>query len=158
MNYDALAGELVRLVSRLNRTEAYQRLNEFFKGEMFVLRYLDSGSGSALPGALREAMGVSSARVAAALGALERKGFITRSADATDRRRVIVSITEAGRRQLCARQRVLRVNLEYLLHELGEADAREYIRIVGRIMEISGLSKSERAVKTPYAGRNEEKA
>lgn len=152
MDYGALAEELVRKVSGLNRTEAYRRLSTFLKGEMFVLCYLDVGNGSALPGDLREAMGVSSARVAAALGALERKGLVARSTDQNDRRRVIVSITQAGRAQVHARQQLLRDNMKYMLRELGEADAREYIRIVGRIIAISQCAE-----EAPRAGRNEER-
>jgi DNA-binding MarR family transcriptional regulator len=119
---------------------------------MFVLCYLDVGNGSALPGDLREAMGVSSARVAAALGALERKGLVARSTDQNDRRRVIVSITQAGRAQVHARQQLLRDNMKYMLRSWANG-RKEYIRIVGRIIAniaVRGGSTARRIMRREH--------
>ena len=82
-------------------------------------------------------MNTSTARVAMALKSLETKGFIRRRIDKDDRRKVIVSITEEGRRLVLSERREMRDRMARILRELGEEDTREYIRIIERITEIS---------------------
>ena len=93
-----------------------------------------------IPKEISNAVGVSPARVAAVLGNLENKGLITREIDANDRRKIIVKMTLKG-------QNVLEKNKQEFLHKtatllslLGEYDAKEYVRIMGRLTdEISKL-------------------
>ena len=47
-------------------------------------------------GELSSRLSMATSRVAAVLGSLEKKGLLERENDAVDRRRVLVSLTQAG--------------------------------------------------------------
>ncbi|MCL2085183.1 MAG: MarR family winged helix-turn-helix transcriptional regulator, partial [Oscillospiraceae bacterium] len=82
-------------------------------------------------------MRVSSARVAAALNSLEQKGLITRQINKDDRRKILVGVTEHGKKMAEKhRQDVIGVAAK-LLNLLGEHDAKEYVRITGKLAEIA---------------------
>ena len=66
------------------------------RGEMGVLGCLAQHDREATPSQLMDALGVSSARVANTLKALERKGYVVRQTNPEDGRGVIVRITPAG--------------------------------------------------------------
>lgn len=80
-------------------------------------------------------MGVSSARIAALLKHLEQKGWISRSADEHDERRVNVLLTDAGRELINSRRRDAIERVSAALRELGEEDAREYVRLQQKMLD-----------------------
>lgn len=80
-------------------------------------------------------MGVSSARIAALLKHLEQKGWISRSADEHDERRVNVSLTDAGRELINSRRRDAIERVSAALRELGEEDAHEYVRLQQKMLD-----------------------
>ncbi len=95
----ALVGELGRAL------QAYQRSTQMFDDEvgrvldlnpvdLRCLDWLTEGPMSA--SRLAEATGLSAAATTAMIDRLERKGFVRRSKHETDRRRVIVEMTEVG--------------------------------------------------------------
>ncbi len=86
-------------------------------------------------------MNISSARVAAALNSLEEKELITRRINVDDRRKIIVELTPKGVEYLEERQREHFERIKSILVQLGEKDAKELVRILGRIAEV--LDKRE---------------
>lgn len=80
-------------------------------------------------------MGVSSARIAALLKHLEQKGWISRSADEHDERRVNVLLTDAGRELINSRRREAIERVSAALREIGEEDAREYVRLQQKMLD-----------------------
>ena len=60
--------------------EFFRKLNEADNGIGAVLRTLHQSQGPVTSGAISQAMGVSTARVAALLKKLESRGLVTRSA------------------------------------------------------------------------------
>ena len=80
-------------------------------------------------------MGVSSARIAALLKHLEQKGWISRSADEHDERRVNVLLTDAGRELINSRRRDAIERVSAALRELGEEDAHEYVRLQQKMLD-----------------------
>jgi DNA-binding MarR family transcriptional regulator len=133
---DELALELIENMKELFRAKMHQRVNDAMGGEVFGLQYIAMNGGSVLPGDISTEMNVSSARVAAALNNLESKGLVTRRTDENDRRKVIVEITEAGRNQAEKHWNNIIGGATKLLELLGENDAREYVRITGRLKDI----------------------
>ncbi len=121
----------------LFRTKTQQKLGQFTQGECFVLNHLLFSRQPVSPHALAESLGVSSARIAALLNALEGKGMIVRQSVAGDKRRVLVSITDSGRQKAQNGLDNLRDELGRIFAQLGEADTQEYLRITGRILEIA---------------------
>ena len=136
MELQRLTEELLQTVTSLNRSCIPQSVQEHLKGENFLLSYLNEHGGRSTPGALREVLGVSAPRTAAMLRALEEKGMLRRCADDCDRRRVVVQLTELGRRTAEQMHAALCAHGPHVLKQLGDQDSRELIRLLGRITEI----------------------
>ena len=137
MDTEAMAMKLLRLMEALPRRAPQNWLGDFSRGELFLLNYLYTNGGTAWPTILSDAMQTSTARIAAALNSLERKGWIRREPDHDDHRRKVVHLTEEGSEYIeGCRSKVLR-NVTKLLTELGEDDASEYLRITQRMEIIS---------------------
>ena len=135
MELQQLAEQMLLAVTSLNRSCIPQSVQEPLKGENFLLDYLSAQNGCSTPGTLREVLGVSAPR-AAMLRALEEKGMLYRCADSHDRRRVVVQLTELGRRTAEQMHAALCAHVQHVLKQLGEQDSRELIRLLGRITEI----------------------
>ena len=108
-----------------------------FHGETVILKKLSMTDRCFLPGELSDMMHMSSARVAMTLKNLEHKGLIERNVNKKDRRKVLVTITERGREQVTKIEDEFAARMRQVTDELGEEDSGEYIRIVGRLIEIS---------------------
>ena len=136
MDYSALATELIRKTMRIMHSGTHRQISEFSGGGMCILNHLMALDRPALPGELSTRMGISSARIAAILNNLERKGLISREIDISDRRKILVTITESGRAQVMEKRSRVHANMERILRELGEHDATECLRILDRITDI----------------------
>jgi DNA-binding MarR family transcriptional regulator len=93
---------LGRIVRRLRQAHAS---GEVTLSELSVLSRLDR-EGPATPGALATAERVRPQAMGATLTALEQRGMVGRAPDAGDGRRVLMSVTPAGRRVLVDRRSV----------------------------------------------------
>jgi DNA-binding MarR family transcriptional regulator len=112
-----------------------EQLALFSKGEVFVLKCLAGRENAALPSELSAAVGSSAPRVAAVLGSLEKKGQIIRDIDKTDRRKILVTITEAGRERAARENEAVQKVLRDIFREMGANDTREFIRTLERFLE-----------------------
>lgn len=135
MDFPARAVERLRVISDNYGSGVLERMSRYSSGESFLLRLLSCRDDVLHPSDLQKYMGTSSARVAAILGSLEKKGFITREIDHNDRRRVIVAITEDGRVRASAEMQEMEAGVEEIFRELGEDDTNEFIRLLERILE-----------------------
>lgn len=138
MDYTELAVEFIDNMETLRKARSYKCLNEALRGEEFILHFLYHKGGKAFPGEIRDEMGVSTARVAAALNNLEKKGLIARNVDANDRRKVPVYLTGQGEAIARELQAGLVRGTAEMLSLLGESDAAEYVRITGRLAAVAG--------------------
>ena len=94
MDYFSLAEKMLSVRARLSHLPAGEAVSDACGGEFFALSLLLlHDAARAVPSELRRSMGVSSARIAALLKHLEQKGWISRSADEHDERRVNVLLT-----------------------------------------------------------------
>jgi DNA-binding MarR family transcriptional regulator len=84
---------------------------------------------------MREYLCVSKAAVSQMVGALERKGFVTRETDPGNRRRIIVSLTEQGEEALKAVHQEFDYYVTEIIARFGETDMRQLIRLVGRLAD-----------------------
>ncbi|MCL1977397.1 MAG: MarR family winged helix-turn-helix transcriptional regulator [Candidatus Bathyarchaeota archaeon] len=107
----------------------------------FILFYIELRQ-EVLPKDISNAMGVSTARVAIALNELAEKELITREIDDDDRRRIIVKLTPKGRKVSAEQKQKFIDGMAEFLTKLGEHDAKEYVRIMGRIVEMVRKDKS----------------
>lgn len=129
MDYISIAKELLSIRAKLMQVPANKKMNEFTKGELYVLNYLDKHSGTAYPKDISREMQVSTARIATILGQMERKGWIERTADTEDTRQVIVSLTQQGTDFLRSKEEEIINSVVSMLENLGEDDSRELLRI-----------------------------
>lgn len=137
MDYQDLAMELISQFVALKHARPNRLVKDSMQGEAFLLQHLYSCEHSALPGEISCRMGISSARIAAALSNLEKKGLVTRRIDPEDRRRVLVDLTEEGKAAAEEHRKKLLGSVTRMLSLLGEEDAKEYVRLTGKIAELS---------------------
>lgn len=143
MEYTELAAQFMEQMAVLGPGRPHKRINESMRGEAFVLQYLDTHQGPIPPGEISGAMGISSARMATALNSLERKELVIRKEDPRDRRRILVYMTAKGKALAEERYReVLQLTSE-MLSLLGEEDAKELVRIMGRLVNLLPLPGKE---------------
>ncbi|MCL2503031.1 MAG: MarR family winged helix-turn-helix transcriptional regulator [Coriobacteriia bacterium] len=137
MDYQELASELLNSMYSLRRTGFEKGIAEFLHGEAAALHHIAFCSGEALPSGIRRKLGVSSARTAQVLNNAESKGWITRQIDQRDRRRVLIELTPKGRAIAEKHRREVVGLAAKMLSVLEEHDAREYVRITGKLAEIT---------------------
>lgn len=106
------------------------------KGEFFVLHFLSKRDNYVLPSELSAALESSPARISALLGTLEKKGDIVRDIDTNNRRNILVSITDTGIQRITAAMEKWSNILENVFTEMGEEDAKEYLRLSEKFNDI----------------------
>ena len=143
MDYPALAAQLLGSMQVLRKFRPQKHINEAMHGEAFVLRFIMAQNGDVLPSEICGEMGVSSARVAAALNSLEGKGLIARQMDLSDRRKILVSITREGRALARSQEQAVVEGTAKMLALLGEQDAKEHVRIMGKLAEILSANPTD---------------
>ena len=111
-----------------------QEPQEFTRGEIGILVYLHFKGDSVTSGDLSESLSVSTGRVATALKSLEKKEFIIRRTDPSDKRRVNVLITEAGRKLVLDKHQHGIERMTKALQKLDEEEVIEFVRLVKKIM------------------------
>lgn len=143
MDYKELAFELMQNMHKIRQAGPQKQISESMQGEQFVLQFLAINKRSVLPSEISNKMGISSARVAAALNSLERKGMVTRQIDTSDRRRILVDLTPKGKALAEKHHQEAMEIMAGVLGMLGEQDARECVRITGRIAEFASQNKEK---------------
>lgn len=131
-----LARRLMRQACELGSFKSAHEVSASARGLPAIMRVLMEADGSVSPGELARRTGVTDARIANALRALEHRGFISRCASTKDRRRVEVSLTESGRESIVRHGEEAECFIVDYLGELGLEDARDLVRLVGRILEV----------------------
>lgn len=137
MIYKDLALEFMEVMSQTRRRSVPKQIDDSMRGEHFVLNYISEHEGNVIPSDISNEMGITSARIAAALNSLEKKGLILRRIDPEDRRRILIDMTDAGREQVKKHYQMILDKTINLLRYLGEEDAKNYIRITKKMAEFS---------------------
>ncbi|MFL0252893.1 MarR family winged helix-turn-helix transcriptional regulator [Clostridium neuense] len=133
MDYESLAHDFMEVMHHMHGRNPQKRVNDSLHGENFVLSYISSHEGNVIPSDISNAMGATSARIAAALNSLEKKGLISRRIDVEDRRRILIDLTDAGREHVHEQNQKMMNFVTNMLKYLGEDDAKEYIRIMKKL-------------------------
>ena len=145
MDYKELASEFMQNMQKMHKlrqASPQKQIDESMQGEHFVLQFISSHKGYVLPSEISNEMGISSARIAATLNGLERKGLITRQIDISDRRRILVDLTPEGKTLVEQHHKEAMEMITKMLSKLGEHDALEYVRIIGRLAEVDPLQNT----------------
>jgi DNA-binding MarR family transcriptional regulator len=102
--------------------------------EIAVLSSLDR-KGPLTSKALAELEKVTPQAIGSALSALEQRGYVARGTDPDDRRRVVTTITEAGRATLASREQIISEHMTRALRQGFDADERRQIAAVIPLLE-----------------------
>lgn len=136
VDYEKVARQLI-VYSRSLAKGSLETVGGASVGEMPVLQFLSSQNGDVIPSEIAKKLKFSRARMSHILDSLETKGFITRRPDPSDRRRVLVAITDRGR-EFAAEKHAESVSLlAKQLSSLGEHDAQELVRILNKAYSIT---------------------
>lgn len=146
--FEQVAREQVRAMI-LNHARREDLSQVFSQGEMRLLGCLNAGADGRTAGKLSTLLDLSTARIAAMLNNLERKGAITRARDTADRRRVVVRLTEQGRNEVQTSFNEAVACLSEVYRRMGEADTRELLRLSDRAGEIAQQIYEEQKEDTP---------
>lgn len=146
--FEQVAREQVRAMI-LNHARREDLSQVFSQGEMRLLGCLNAGADGRTAGELSTLLDLSTARIAAMLNNLERKGAITRARDTADRRRVVVRLTEQGRNEVQTSLDEAVACLSEVYRRMGEADTRELLRLSDRAGAIAQQIYEEQKEDAP---------
>ena len=74
--------------------------------------------------------------VSQALGALERRGYVTRSISEQDRRKITVHLTPEGERFLVDTDRHMHETMDKVIARFGEDNMRTYLQLTEKLLTI----------------------
>lgn len=112
-------------------------LSDFFQSETRIIFLLLKIGGESTPGDISAELNFSTAHTASLLRSLEHKKYIDRLPAAKDRRRVIVTLTEEGKAFANEKYVEMAAFFAKLFDAFGEKDMNEFIRLIGRLSEIT---------------------
>lgn len=95
----------------------------------------ESLEGSAKLSDMKERLGISAPTLSEQVSSLEAAGFLTRSNDKADRRSVRIALTEKAEERFKAIRAAFAEKFTGLAEWLGEGDAEELARLLGRVHE-----------------------
>ncbi len=137
MDYIDLATQFLENLFKLKRHGHQKKFNECMQGEAMAILYILRRKNIVMPSDISNDMKISSARVAAMLNSLESKGYITRQMDKSDRRKILVDLTQEGKELAEKHSKAIAVHTAHMLETLGEHDALELVRIVKKLANIN---------------------
>ncbi|MDT2828607.1 MarR family transcriptional regulator [Enterococcus viikkiensis] len=120
-----------------NRHGAFSKIEKSSKGANIVIKALDILGEPANPKFLADTLNLSTARIAAVLGNLEKRGLISRTMDPDDRRKINVSLTEAGKKVAKAEKQEMRTKIIRVFELMGEADTKKYLELTAKFVDYS---------------------
>ena len=110
-----------------DRGKSFDRMNRGSRGERPALHILAASSVPLTPGRISDELGVSPGRVSAILDRLEKKGLVVRETDPSNRRNVLVSITERGRETDEEMFREIHDRFVRVFERMGEEHTRQFL-------------------------------
>lgn len=133
MDFEQMANVYMETIYQMRKRNAQRQINDSMHGENFILYFISRDEGIITPSDISNAMGITSARVAAALNSLEGKGMVVRKIDADDRRRILIELTDLGREKVEKHHEKIMNMTTNMLRYLGEEDAMEFVRIMKKL-------------------------
>lgn len=137
MDYEELAKQFLHNSFQFRKRGHQKKIDETMQGEAFAILYILRQGDIVLPSEISNEMNISSARVAAMLNSLENKGLITRQIDKSDRRKILVELTQEGKEMAEKHNQMVVNNTARMLELLGEHDAKELVRIMGKLAKLA---------------------
>jgi len=129
-----LAKYFLDTMSELSNTCVTKNIRGFARGRFFILHILKMyQDGFISPHELAMTSEVSTARVATVLNSLEKEGFIKRKIDKSDRRKILVSLTRKGEKELASAYKKICSQIETLIKHMNYDDIKTYLELTKKI-------------------------
>ena len=125
---DLLAIARLRWLNRMRAALAERGFTEFRRGDGAWVRIL--GAEPQGPGEVAEIIGISRQAATKMADSLERRGYVERGDDDTDRRRVVLTLTDLGRRYEAAIVEVVARLDESFRADVPPADLEAALRVL----------------------------
>lgn len=141
MKQQQLKKDLIFSLSQLYEMKAFSVLAQFLQGETQVLFFLALHRDREInPSDLSDSLHVSRSRITATLSSLRKKGYVDMELSTEDRRRMLVTLTEAGLSQILEKQKQVDSYFDQLVAGLGEETTLQLNQIIRQCIPIvSGL-------------------
>lgn len=139
LDYTQLAERLIDMRTRTPQLKMERTMSQIARGEVLALNYLAANGNQAYPKDMSKALMLTTARIAAMLKSLEGQGMVTRTPDPADNRQVIVSLTKKGAALVEERLSGMVHSVAKMLEALGEEDAKAYVRIQAKLVELGDI-------------------
>lgn len=144
MDNKVLVSDLLMKLANLYQLVHKEHFMDVWQGELKVLVFLASEKEDYfLPSELSTKLSMTNTRIAATLNSLEKKGLIHREMSHTDRRKILVSITQSGRLLVQEKQEAVKSSVEHLVEKLGAEDTAQLSRLLGRVSDIYDEEKKK---------------
>lgn len=111
------------------------------RGLWIILHYISLKAEGVCAGDISKEFNLSTARIAVVLKTLAKKELIETSTSETDRRKVVIKITDKGKQRLKKGEDDLVEFMKILLNKIGEDDIKEFIRIFSKINSVLECTK-----------------
>lgn len=137
--------QLLAVIMMFKRVRLQPERMQLHPGEYFLLRSLADAAQRKEPmHVLGKRLGLSPAAMSGKLAHLEAQGFLSRSEDAGDRRRIGVTLTDSGWKTLSESERVCMEIGGRLVEMLGDKDAEAFVRLSQKVLtSIETVRQSE---------------
>ncbi len=146
---EALRNEMFETMQRMRQRRSTPPLPPgITRGEinaLMMLSMMEARDEIARPGMLAACSHATPGAVSQTLKSLEEKGLIVRRRGEGDSRSVTISLTNAGHEFEKEGRRLHDERFMHMLEFLGEDDAREFVRIVNRMLEFEESHPWKRA-------------
>lgn len=153
--------ELIFRIMRKCRPMAMEHVSISRRGEVAVMRQLTDGA-QLTPSKLAENTGNTPGRISAILSALERKGWIVRIIDPSNRRRVLVSLTDSGTEAIEEHRKMIDACTAWVFDHMGDEDTERFLQLLAEFMSYLSLLRpckpfpEEKDVAALFAQRYQE--
>ena len=146
---EALRNEMFETMQRMRQRRSTPSLPlGITRGEinaLMMLSIIEARGEVVRPGMLAACSHATPGAVSQTLKSLEEKGLIVRRRGEGDSRSVTISLTDAGHEFEKEGRRLHDERIMHMLEFLGEDDAREFVRIVNRMLEFEESHPWKRA-------------
>lgn len=140
MNSELLASQILETFDKINAEKILNKLKLSLKGENLLVSILAEIGGESTPGKLIDKLDFTAARLSAITKSLESKGFIQRIQNEKDKRSTIIALTQQGYQHYVKLRQEIAENALTIIEQLGEKDVQEFLRIIGRIVNIANTT------------------
>lgn len=134
MSGNEAAKKLYQVCTKADIRPILRFFEDGFQGTCLILKILRN-AGQLTAGEIAKRLDVSTARVAAALNSLEKKGCVERLKSATDGRMVVVRLTASGRAALESREEQLLAIIGRILGKLTEEELLSLLHIIEKLVK-----------------------